>query len=129
LDAAFYWGELKEPSPAFWAFRAFRNFDGKGGRFLDLSVPVQETRAVSLFASRDAATNHAVLVLVNQQLDANTTAEVDLRECGRVTAAQLYRFGADSKALAAAPSRITAEGVSAELEAASFAVLDLQLQR
>jgi hypothetical protein len=129
LDAGFYWGELKDTSPAFWAFRAFRNFDGKGGRFLDLSVPVEETQTVSLFASRDESTSHLVLVLVNQQLDAKATAEVDLRDCGRVAASQLYRFGADSKALTAAPSSITAEGVSAELEPASFAVLDLRLQR
>ncbi|HTO99005.1 MAG TPA: glycoside hydrolase family 44 protein, partial [Myxococcales bacterium] len=34
LDSAYYWTVPPKGSPAFWAFRAFRNYDGKGGHFL-----------------------------------------------------------------------------------------------
>ena len=42
LDAAFHWGGLKKDTPTYWAFRAFRNFDGQGGRFQNVSLPVRE---------------------------------------------------------------------------------------
>ena len=35
VTSAFYWTYPPENSPAMWAFRAYRNFDGKGGHFLD----------------------------------------------------------------------------------------------
>ena len=41
LDAAFYWTYPPENSPAFWAFRAYRNYDGQGAHFLDQSVPTR----------------------------------------------------------------------------------------
>src|SRR6185369_6769788 len=50
LDAAFHWGSLKQGTPAYWAFRAFRDFDGKGARFQDISVATREPAKVSLFA-------------------------------------------------------------------------------
>ena len=34
LRAAFYWDYPPDGSPAFWAFRAFRDFDSRGARFL-----------------------------------------------------------------------------------------------
>ena len=37
LTSAYYWTSPADRSPSFWAFRAFRNFDGEGGRFLDRS--------------------------------------------------------------------------------------------
>jgi Glycoside hydrolase family 44 len=129
LDAGFFWGEIKETWPAYWAFRAFRNFDGKGGRFLDLSIPVEETPAVSLFASRDTLTSHVVLVLVNKELTTPTTAEINLETCGRVMSSHLYRYTSGANGLEPSPSTISAHGVTANLPPASFAVLDLQLQR
>ena len=40
VQAAFYWDYPDTGTPAFWAFRAYRDFDGKGGSFQDESVPV-----------------------------------------------------------------------------------------
>jgi hypothetical protein len=130
LYAAFFWGELKPQQPVFWAFRAFRDFDGKGGRFQDLSVAVEEAQDISLFASRDLAMQRLTLVLVNRRQGAKAThAAIALRGCGRVTASRLFRYRAGSTTLAPAASTITLDGVSAELEPSSFAVIDLDVSR
>ncbi|HEY3494612.1 MAG TPA: glycoside hydrolase family 44 protein, partial [Polyangiaceae bacterium] len=41
VTSAFHWARIEEKTPAFQAFRAFRNFDGRGGRFLDWSVSTE----------------------------------------------------------------------------------------
>jgi len=128
LDAAFYWGALEEKMPIYWAFRAFRNFDGQGARFQDISLPVKEAQNVSLFASRDPGRTRLVLVLINRDATAKADVAIALSECGRVASSRLFAFDADSKALTPGPSRITPTGVSAVLAPYSFAVLDLTLQ-
>ena len=35
VTSAYKWGGPPEGTPGFWAFRAYRNFDGHGGRFQD----------------------------------------------------------------------------------------------
>jgi hypothetical protein len=129
LYAAFFWGELKPQQPVFWAFRAFRDFDGKGGRFRDLSVAVEEAQDISLFASRDLAMQRLTLVLVNRRQGGKMQAAIALRGCGRVTGSRLFSYRAGSTALAPAASTITPDGVSAELEPSSFAVIDLDVSR
>ncbi len=128
LDAAFFWGTPKQTSPIFWAFRAFRDFDGKGGRFQDISLSVQEADKVSLFASRDEAKTHVVLVLVNREPMATIAANVALQGCGHVTSSRLFSYGSKSKSLNPGASELTQSGVSATLEPYSFSVLDLQLE-
>ena len=64
VASAYYWTVPPDNSPAFWAFRAFRNFDDAGARFLDWSIPVQgEATLASLFGSRDADRQKIVAVL------------------------------------------------------------------
>ena len=128
LDAAFYWGALSDKMPIYWAFRAFRNFDGQGARFQDISLPVKEAENVSLFASRDAERTRVVLVLVNRDATAKANVAITLSGCGRVGSSRLFSFDADSKALTLGSSQITATGVSAVLAPYSFAVIDLGLQ-
>ncbi len=129
LDAAFHWGELKEGTPGYWAFRAFRNFDGKGGRFQDVGLPVHEMPQVSLFASRDAAGTKLVLVLINRQSTTKQVADVLLQGCGNVTAARRFSYGVGSKELSEAASEIKPTGVAATLEPYSITVLDLSMSR
>ena len=45
VEAAYYWTYPAKGSFAFQAFRAYRNFDGKGGRFLDYSLPTEPRAA------------------------------------------------------------------------------------
>jgi hypothetical protein len=129
LYAAFHWGGLPEKSPAYWAFRAFRNFDGTGGRFQDISLPVTEKEKVSLFASRDATGERIVLVLINRDTTKQVRADVALQGCGRPSSSRLFSYAAGSSALAEGPSDVTEAGISVTLEPLSLGVLDLPLEK
>lgn len=93
VTSAYYWTDPKDRSPAFWAFRAFRNFDGQGGRFLDWSVPVTGSATLtSLFASRDGDKRHVVAVLLNDSALTKVTAGITLQGCGAVGAARGFTY-------------------------------------
>jgi hypothetical protein len=65
-----------ESSPAFWAFRAFRNYDGKGAHFLEESLTATSSDAMtSVFASKDPS-GRMVSVVLN--LDPSSPAEVSV---------------------------------------------------
>jgi glycosyl hydrolase family 44 len=92
VTSAFYWFGIPPETPAFQAFRAFRNFDGKGGRFLDLSIPTQGPPGVSLFASRDTSGSHIVAVALNLDPTYQVHAEVDLSSCGGAGARRVFTY-------------------------------------
>ena len=93
ITSAYYWDVPAQNSPAFWAFRAFRNFDGTGGHFLDESVRTESANpAISVFASRDADRSHAVFVILNTDPAASTNADLDASSCGRVTAKRSFQY-------------------------------------
>jgi hypothetical protein len=125
LDSAFFWGDLKQGNPTYWAFRAYRNFDGKGARFQDISLPVQETENVSLFASRDEEAKHIVLVLINRDGRSSANAQIELQGCGNVTSSRLFRYGVGSLDLSEGKVEQTGTGVKSLLEAYSLSVIDL----
>ena len=127
LDAAFLWGDLKLGTPTYWAFRAFRNFDGQGARFQDVSVPTREMEGVSLFASRDKDMTRLVLVLVNRSQNLKVTSNITLQGCGRTLSSRLFSYGADSKELTVGSAAIAENVVKATLEPFSLAVLDVKL--
>jgi hypothetical protein len=127
LDAAFLWGDVKEGTPVYWAFRAFRDYDGKGARFEDVSVATQESDSVSLFASRDAGSTKLVLVVVNRDQTLKVTSNVSLQGCGRAVSSRLFSYGAGSKELSSAASPFTENTLKVELEPFSFAVVEVKL--
>jgi hypothetical protein len=93
VTSAYYWTSPAERSPAFWAFRAFRNFDGAGGRFLDWTLPVSGSATlVSAFASRDADRKHLVVVLLNESALSTVTASMSLKSCGAVGPRRAFTY-------------------------------------
>jgi hypothetical protein len=136
LHSAYYWTYPPLGSPAWWAFRAYRNFDGAGGRFLDRSVPVKGGAALaSLFASSDApaasgaAPRHLVLVLLNHDPASRLEARVELGGCGRVSAARAFAYAGGDGGFR--PAEVTAAAGVVAVDAAPYAitVLDLTLAR
>jgi hypothetical protein len=125
--SAFLWGNLDEGTPNHWAFRAFRNFDGAGGRFQDISVATTEAPDVSLFASRDRGMKRLVLVVANRSQTTPLSARIELEGCGNARASRLFSYAAASKGLAEQPSAIAGNVVTAELEPFSFGSLDISL--
>ena len=128
IRAAFYWDYPPLGSPAYFAFLAYRNFDGKGGRFLDYSVPAtSDDQRLSVFASRSADGKHLVIVLLDLDPSTAIAASLDATGCGRVSRQRrfVYRRGAPGFAPATPASRKGA--LELALPAYSMTVLDLQL--
>jgi hypothetical protein len=103
LDAAFYWAGPKANSSAFWAFRAYRNYDGKGARFEDWSIPTRTVDGTSLYASRNADGSRVVAVLLNLDADTTVNAKLDATSCGRVRSQRDFSYQAGSQALGEEP--------------------------
>jgi hypothetical protein len=135
ITSAFYWLCPAAGTPAFHAFRAFRNYDGKGGAFLDLSVPTTEAEGVSVFASRDEGGSHVVAVLLNLQPETAADAEIDVLACGGRFTRRVFEYrdgmagfvGSESKEDGGQKSRM---GLLHErLEPYSIKVIDLAFQK
>jgi len=89
---AFYWLMPPVNSPAYWAFRAYRNFDGQGGHFLEESVPTQMASNVSLFASRDKSGKHLVLIALNLDPASAAQASINLDGCGAIAKRRRFNY-------------------------------------
>jgi hypothetical protein len=100
MEAAFYWTYPQNNSAAFWAFRAFRNYDGKGATFRDLSIPTKAAAPATFFASRDATGEHVVAVALNLDSQATLATDTNLDGCQPVVGRRVFRYLATSKVLA-----------------------------
>jgi len=129
LTSAFYWTYPADRSPAYWAFRAYRNFDGAGGRFLDRSVPVTQQQGTlsSLFASRDASGKHVVAVLLNLDPRAPLETRLDLPGCGAVERLEAFTYAGGGDGFVPLETGRRDGGVSASVAPYSITVLDLTL--
>jgi Glycoside hydrolase family 44 len=110
VTSAYYWTAPPPGSPSAMAFRAFRNFDGVGGKFLDISVDglvnngngVREN--VSLFASKNADQSQLVFVMLNTSPSAQRVADVALKDCGRLQSFEIFRYTGGSQGFEKGPS-------------------------
>jgi hypothetical protein len=130
VTSAFYWLRPPQGSPSFFGFRAYRNFDDRGGRFLDWYVPTTPVQGASFFASRDVDGKHLVIVAINFSPDTVLTAAVDVSSCGAVESAQAYTYGSGSRTFAAtsAAAEKGPTAVTLALPSWSIAVVDLHLR-
>ena len=129
IMSAFRWGAPRAGSPGVQGFLAYRDFDGKGGRFLDWYVPTTSASGdVSLFASRDEEGKHLVVVALNLSSDEAALAKIDMGACGAVASRRAYSFvggGSKFEASEAPPSQ--GATVDQVLPPWSITVLDLNL--
>ena len=94
LDYAYFWTVPPKNSPAYWAFRAFRNFDGKNAHFLERSMDVQMVPGeVSLFASRDESGKHLVLIALNLSPNNSARASIALPGCAPIATRRKFTYG------------------------------------
>ncbi len=132
VTSAYYWVYPKDQSPAWWAFRMFRNFDGKGGRFLDAILPTSTATAsgqVSLYASIDGARKKLVLVAVNLSKDANFDATIDVGSCGSAANRRTFAYtGQTTGPTAGAESKNDGAKLLQNLPPWSITVLDVDLE-
>jgi hypothetical protein len=128
ISSAYMWGGPDPNSPAFWAFRAYRNFDGEGGRFQDWSLPVKGTGILSsLFASRDDKGRRVVAVLLNLAPLSTLSAHVSLQGCGGVALTRGFTYTGGRggfSTLSVVPGK---EGVQTSVAPYSISVLDVDV--
>jgi hypothetical protein len=129
ITSAFYWMRIAADTPAFEAFRAFRNFDGKGGRFLDLSVPTREAEALSLFASRDEAGSEIVAIGINTDATFAAQTDIDLQGCGEVTERRVFSLSPSSPALTEEKPAGPLAPMRAVIPPYTLKVFDLKIER
>lgn len=129
LYAAFYWWDQtlasKRNIPVYWAFRAFRNYDGEGGEFGDLSMPTDADRPVSLFASARSDGREQVLVILNLSPDEQLETEVELIGCDR-SDSTAYQYVGNPTGFEPVPTRIRDERLEVTLPPYSITVVELQ---
>jgi hypothetical protein len=100
IHSAYYWTYPAARSPAYWAFRAYGNYDGAGARFLDRSVPVSGgARLGSAFASRDGAGTRVVAVLLNHSPRSRLDATLDVGSCGDARRVRVFSYQGGARGL------------------------------
>lgn len=128
VTSAYYWGGPADRSPAYWAFRAFRNFDGKGGRFLDRTVPVTGSATLtSLFVSRDEDRRKIVAVLLNLSALTPLTPAIAVQGCSPVAGARAFTYAAGSDGFKPLDVSVADRSLKIAAPPYSMTVLDLTL--
>jgi hypothetical protein len=130
VGSAFYWTVPPPGSPAYHAFRAYRDYDGRGGRFLERFVPAGagSRDEASLFASRGEDGRRIVAVLLNLSLDTAARARVELRRCPPRAAARAFQFTGEPAGFRAVPDpQATRDGVEVVAPAGAITVLEIDL--
>jgi hypothetical protein len=93
VSRAFYWTFPPVGSATSFAFRAFRNFDGKGAHFEDALVPLAlSPEGTSVWASRDASGKHLVLVVLDFMPAVGLDARVHVSSCGAAARGQAHVY-------------------------------------
>ncbi len=95
LYSAFYWTYPNEGTPAFWAFRAYRDFDGQGAQFEQVGLPTEAPRDASLFAARSEDGTRLTLVALNFSAQDALEARVTLKGCGQASAQRVFTYVGD----------------------------------
>lgn len=108
------------------AFRAYRNFDGKGGHFQDWLLPSTAPKDTSLFASRDHDGKTVVAIALNLSRKDAVNAKVDVSSCGAIAGRRAFTYQGGSLGLTAAPEPALSQGtVEVTLPPYSISVIEL----
>jgi hypothetical protein len=124
LHSAFYWTFPRKPTPAYWAFQAWRNYDGKGGHFLEHLVPTTSPGGTSLYASRDEAGKKFVAIALNFSADRPENAKIKLDGCGEVGDVKAFVYTGGEAGLIAAEAKAEAGQIVVKLAQTSITVIE-----
>lgn len=125
VSHAFYWTYPKKPKPAYWAFRAYRNYDGAGGHFLDTIVPSSSPSGTSLYASHDPAGKKWVLVALNFSADRPFDAKIALDGCAAPSALKSFVYTGAATGLTQGDAKLQGTSIEAKLPPYSISVFEL----
>lgn len=94
LDLATMWGEPKPTDPGAYAFRMYRNYDGAGSRFGDVSVSATaaDQGRLAVYAAQRSA-DKAVTVMVVNKTGGELTSPLSVAGFDSAGAAQRFTYG------------------------------------
>jgi hypothetical protein len=125
LASAFYWTQPSTNLPGFWAFRAYRNFDGAGAKFDSLSIDTASAPGLSLFASRNPDETRYVLVALNFQRTKRVAARVRLQGCPNPDRIRAFEYTGGETGFAKSKCDLTGGSLTLVLEPYSISVIEL----
>ncbi len=126
LTSAYYWSYPPANSPAYWGFRAYRDYDGAGGRFQDWSLNTQAPAGASAFASISADGTKLVAVVLNLDPKTPLLADVALDGCSEVQGRRFFAYAGGPKGLE--PQKVDTK-VALPLEPFSINVVEWSLKK
>jgi hypothetical protein len=129
VTSAFYWAFPRAETPTAWAFRAYRNFDGAGAAFEELSVPAlhQSASDTSVFASRSVTSARWVLVLLNFDAAHGAQFRIETTGCRMPTEARAFSYAGARSGLARTGVDVVADSLRVELPAYALGVVELSV--
>lgn len=129
VSHAFYWTYPKKPQPAYWAFRAYRNYDGAGGRFQGRIVPSSSPSGTSLYASRDEAGSKWVLVALNFSEHHPFDAAIALEGCASPASLASFVYTGAPEGFTSGAATVDGGAIRAKLPPHSITVFELSMAR
>jgi hypothetical protein len=105
LDFANMWSPPGAQDPIAFAFRMFRNYDGKGGQFGDTSISAtsSDQGQLSVYAAQRSSDN-AVTILVINKTTGSLTSSIAISNLTLPPTAQVYSYSQASLTSIARPS-------------------------
>jgi hypothetical protein len=93
LDLATLWSPPAIDQPGAFAFRMYRNYDGKGSRFGNLSLPSSSSdpNQLSVFAARQEDSGDLTLMVINKSSNPIPT-QILISELAVDASAQVYQY-------------------------------------
>jgi len=126
LTSAYYWSYPPDGSAAYWGFRAYRDYDGAGARFQDVSLDAKAFTGASVFASMSPDGAKLTAVVLNLDPKAAFDADVALDGCGEVSARRVFSYSGGAKGLEPKKADVKAP---VSLEPFSINVLEWSLKK
>lgn len=109
LDMAFLWSPLSADEPFAFAFRMYRNYDGAGSTFGDMSVHATSTDQdrLAIYAAQRSS-DQAVTILVINKSNETLVSTVAIDGLQSISAALVFRYSAaDLQAIQTLPAQVT----------------------
>ena len=96
VDLATLWSPPALDAPGAFAFRIYRNYDGAGAQFGDVSVQAasSDQSKLAIYAAQRSSDKALTLVVVNKNGDALTAALTISNPQSPISSTQVYRYSA-----------------------------------
>jgi hypothetical protein len=121
---ATYWTAPKPGSPAWFAFRMYRNADGKQDGFGSQSVRATSSASETVSAFASKGSGYVDLIVINKDLQAAHNVTVELRKVGAAGPIQRFQYSdADPSAIVRLADTSASASLTLEVPRASITLL------